>query len=70
MAVGKAGGQPTATQVREVVFEILAPEAPQEICSTRTQQRLDLIGRLKAAIKHRKSWVEAEKLMTELEVLL
>jgi hypothetical protein len=73
-AVEKAGGQPTAVEVAHVVRETLAqqapPEIPPEIRQTRSQQRLDLVGRLKAVIKQHPSWEDAEALLTELEALL
>ena len=69
-AVERAGGQPTAIEVAGVVCEILAPEASREDHPTRSQQRMDVLGRIKAVIQTRKSWEQVEKLFQELEGLL
>jgi len=42
----------------------------QEIHPTHSQQRSDLIGRLKKVIRERKSWDKLEALLLELEELL
>jgi len=70
VAVEKAGGQPTALEVADVVCEILDPEAPQGNRPTRSQQRMDVLVRIKAVIKKRKSWEDVEGLLKELEELL
>jgi protein gp37 len=70
-AVGKAEGkQPTEADVQEAVFEILHPDGPAEKPASRSQQRIDLVGRLRAVIQKKKSWEQVEELLGELEELL
>jgi protein gp37 len=70
-AVEKAeGGQPTATVVEEVVFEILHPDGPGEKPVSRSQRRVDLVGRIRKVVATRKSWEQVETLLAELEEML
>lgn len=62
--------QPTAAEVSEVVLEILQPDGALDKPPTRSQQRADLVSRLKKAIRLQKSWEQVEKLVTELETLI
>jgi hypothetical protein len=64
------GGQPSAPLVKEVVLEILHPEGPVAKPTSRTQQRIDLVVKLKKVIQQKKSWEQVEKLLGELEELL
>lgn len=50
--------------------QIPDPIASLENYPTRTQQRMDVLGRIKAVIQTRKSWEDVEKLLQELEGLL
>ena len=70
MAVKNAGGQPTAENVINAVFEILSPENPKEKEPTKSEQRTQIFGRLKTLILKRGSWDQVEKLFMELEKLL
>jgi protein gp37 len=69
-AVTKAGGQPTARDVVEAVFEILQPEQPTEPRLSKSQRRVDLVSRLKTVIQQRESWDEVERMLDELEGLM
>lgn len=69
-AVAKAGGQPTARDVVEAVFEILQPEQSSEQRPSKSQQRADLVSRLKTVIQQRESWDEVERMLAELEELI
>ncbi len=64
-----AGGQPTALEVVEAVFEVLAPDRSTEEKQTRSQQRVALLTRLKFVIQERKSWDEVEQIIREFEEL-
>ena len=71
VSVEKAkGGNPTAVEVTEAVFEILNPEGAAEKTESRGAQRVKLASRLKEAIRARASWKDLEKLLEELECLL
>ena len=70
-AVDRAdGGQPSAPMVKEIVLERLNPDGPVEKPTSRSQQRFDLVVKLKAVIAKRKSWEDVEKLLVELETLV
>lgn len=70
-AVAKAEGkQPTAIEVAAVVFEILHPDGAPERPPSRTQLRIELLGRLKQVVAKQKSWNQVQKLIAELEELL
>lgn len=70
-AVAKAEGrQPTAINVAEVVFKMLHPDGAPESPPSRTQLRIELLGRLKQVVAKQKSWNQVEKLIAELEELL
>jgi protein gp37 len=70
-AVEKAeGSQPTAAVVEEVVFEILHPDGPGEKPVSRSQRRVDLVGRIQKVVATRKSWEQVEELLAELEEVL
>jgi protein gp37 len=71
MAVERAeGSQPTATQVREVVTEIMHPDGEVTKPSSRGQRRGELVLKLKEAVTKRQSWEQVEKLLAELETLI
>jgi hypothetical protein len=71
MAVERAeGSQPTATQVREVVTEIMHPDGEVTKPSSRRQRRGELVLKLKEAVTKRQSWEQVEKLLADLEALI
>lgn len=71
-AVERAGGkQPTAPEVKQVVFEILHPGGTNgDKPASSSRRRVELAGQLRAAVRERKSWEEVERLVEELEKLL
>lgn len=66
------GKQPTATEVSNAVTVVLDThgETSTKKTPTRTQQRIDLVSKLRTAIGERKSWDDVEKLLDELGELL
>jgi protein gp37 len=71
VSVGKAqGGNPTAVEVTEAVFEVLNPEGIAEKPEARSAQRVNVARRLGEAIRGRVSWDQLEQLLEELERLL
>ena len=71
IAVERAeGSQPTATQVREVVTEIMHPDGEVTKPSSRGQRRGELVAKLKEAVTKRQSWEQVEKMLAELETLI
>lgn len=64
------GGQPSAPEVKKAVLEILPPEGPVEKTTSRGQQRLDLIVKLKEVTRRKKSWDQVRELIEQLEALI
>jgi len=75
MAVGKAGGQPTAKAVSNAVSAMLPATAAKTTSSPakappRSQSIGQILESLKKAVGKRKSWDEAERLVEELASLV
>ncbi len=70
-AVEQAGGdQPSAKEVKTVVFDILHPDGLPEKPRSRSEQRIQLFSRLKEATRKKRSWKQVEEMLDELEALL
>lgn len=65
------GGQPSAPQVKKLVFDVLHPEGrtPRDSPAVRSQRRMELVGQLREGVRQR-SWKQVEQLLAQLETLM
>ena len=69
-AVKQTGGQPSAIEVKTVVFDLLHPAGSAETPKSRAQQRIDLFTKIREVAHKKKSWKQVEEMLDELEALL